>query len=155
MTRQTSKPANVNLPAWNSDAFSSRLKDALGSRTPYFIEKQTGIAQSLVRKYLRGDSIPGTDKLVALAAVTGVSVAWLATGQEEKAPKEEDGSGVNFDALEQVVTKTRRMLSDKNVNLSPEAEGRVVRLIYEFYTKQGQPMDEASLDNVIELAAFR
>lgn len=152
MTRQTSKPRYVKASAWNSDAFSQRLKRAMGSRSAYSLEQETGIAQSLVRKYLSGQSIPGTDKLVALAAATGVSVQWLATGEERQG----DGSeSVDLDTLEEVIAKTRAKFKERGISLSPPAEAKVIRLIYEFYTRQGEPMDEASLDNVIELAAFR
>ena len=53
------------------------------------------------------------------------------------------------------VAKTRAKFKERGISLSPQAEAKVIRLIYEFYARQGEPMDEASLDNVIELAAFR
>lgn len=69
------------------------------------------------------------------------------------------GSGktfaVDFDALEEVIAKTRAMFKAKGISLRPEAEAKVIRLIYEYYVRHGDTMDEATLDNVIELAAFR
>ena len=89
MTRQSSKESGVNVEAWNIDAFSERFREAMKGRTPYSIQKQTGIAQSLIGKYMTGSSTPGTDKLVVLANVLGVSVTWLATGEGPKPYKEE------------------------------------------------------------------
>ncbi|MCS4503857.1 helix-turn-helix domain-containing protein [Arhodomonas aquaeolei] len=158
MTRQTSKPASVRVSTWNSDAFSDRLKQAMGKRTAYSIEQETGIAQSLVRKYLSGASTPGTDKLVALAAATGVSVEWLATGREPVRAVGQaaaTSSEVDLERLEEVIAKTRAKFKERNINLTPQAEARVICLIYDFYVRQGAPMDAASLENVIELAAFR
>ncbi|WP_165789494.1 helix-turn-helix domain-containing protein [Billgrantia endophytica] len=72
--------AKTGVEEWSIDAFSGRLRRAMVDRTPYSIQKQTGIAQSLVSKYLKGQSTPGVDKLVLLANTLGVSVAWLAAG---------------------------------------------------------------------------
>lgn len=68
---------------------------------------------------------------------------------------EADAIHLKLDALEEVITKTRSMLQKRNISLNPEAEARIIRLIYEFYLRQGEPMDEAMLNNIIELAAFR
>lgn len=51
--------------------------------------------------------------------------------------------------------KVLQLLDERRPDLSPKARARIVRLVYEFYLRQGEPMDEASLNNVIELAAFR
>jgi phage repressor protein C with HTH and peptisase S24 domain len=81
MTRQISEGGGVGFPVWESDAFAKRLREAAGDRKPYSLERLTGIAESLIRKYMNGQSTPGADKLVLLAAATGVSIEWLATGQ--------------------------------------------------------------------------
>lgn len=159
MTRQPSAGAEVNVPAWNIDAFSERLRQALNGKTPYSLERETGIAQSLIRKYLSGQSVPGTDKLVALAIAAGVSVTWLATGEGEATAEalshQELGREVDLSSLEEVTTKVLQLLDERRPDLSSKARARIVRLVYEFYLRQGEPMDEASLNNVIELAAFR
>jgi transcriptional regulator with XRE-family HTH domain len=159
MTRQPSAGAEVNVPAWNIDAFSERLRQALNGKTPYSLERETGIAQSLIRKYLSGQSVPGTDKLVALAIAAGVSVTWLATGEGEATAvalsHQELGREVDLSSLEEVTRKVLQLLDERRPDLSSKARARIVRLVYEFYLRQGEPMDEASLNNVIELAAFR
>lgn len=55
-------------------------------KSAYSMEQQTGIAQSLIRKYLRGASSPGADKLVMLARALDVSVGWLAMGEPPMRP---------------------------------------------------------------------
>lgn len=91
VTRQSSEPHDVNVEAWNIDAFSARLREAMNGRTPYSIQKETGIAQSLIGKYMKGLSTPGIDKLVLLANTLGVSVAWLASGEGSSNSKPEAG----------------------------------------------------------------
>jgi transcriptional regulator with XRE-family HTH domain len=159
MTRQPSTASEVNVPGWNIDAFSERLRQALNGKTPYSLERETGIAQSLIRKYLSGKSVPGTDKLVALSVAANVSVTWLATGEREAnadtVSHQELLREVDLSSLEEVTMKVLQLLDERRPDLSPKACARIVRLVYEFYLRQGEPMDEASLNNVIELAAFR
>lgn len=160
MTRHSSQAASVNVEHWNIDAFSARLKEAMRDKTAYSLEKETGIAQSLIRKYLSAKSAPGADKLVVLSRALGVSASWLligeAGGDEAPArPVPATAPAMDLDALEDVITKVRTMVRNKRPDLSPRAEARIIRLVYEFLVKQGETMDEAALDNVIELAAFR
>ena len=61
----------------------------------------------------------------------------------------------DLDSLEDVATKVIDLLEKHRPDISARAKARIVRLVYEFYLRQGEPMDEASLNNVIELAAFR
>jgi phage repressor protein C with HTH and peptisase S24 domain len=65
----------------NSDAFKERLKVAMAGESGYSFAKKCGIAESLIRKYLAGESLPGLDKLITIAAASDVSVEWLATGE--------------------------------------------------------------------------
>lgn len=124
------------------------------------LAKKAGISQSGIRRYFNGGE-PSRPHLVAIAGAADVSLAWLAAGEGpreggEAAPTSGLGRpDVDLDALEEVVTRVRTMLRQKQPDLSPKAEARIIRLVYEFLLKQGKTMDEATLDNVIELAAFR
>lgn len=42
--------------------------------------RDSGLSETVMRKYLSGDSTPNVDRLVAIAAAAKVSVEWLATG---------------------------------------------------------------------------
>lgn len=152
MTRQTSDDHDVKVPLWNIDAFSDRLHQAMDNTTAYGIQKDTGIAESLVRKYLAAKSIPGLDKAVAIAKSLGVSLNWLATGEEEPRLGQPQ---IDYDQLEEVTTRVLALFQDRKVKVSPKAQARIIRLVYEYVQRQGKDMDQASLDNVIELAAFR
>ncbi|EPC02436.1 hypothetical protein L861_08670 [Litchfieldella anticariensis FP35 = DSM 16096] len=81
MAHQSEKSVGGELHAWDIAAFSRRLRQAMGGQSAYSLERKTGIAQSLIRKYLSGSSSPGADKLVALASALQVPVGWLATGE--------------------------------------------------------------------------
>lgn len=67
-----------------SDRFKDRLFAAMEGGSSYSLAKKSGMAESLIRKYLAGDSLPGMDKLVLLADLLGVKLEWLATGKGPK-----------------------------------------------------------------------
>lgn len=131
--------------------FKDRLAKAIGERSVLSFAKECGMSDSLVRKYLAG-TLPGLDKVVVMAKVAGVSVQWLATGKEVPPLGQPQ---IDYDKLEEVMTKTLRLFLDRGVKIKPEAQARIIRLLYEYVQRQGKDMDEASLNNVIELAAYR
>jgi phage repressor protein C with HTH and peptisase S24 domain len=45
------------------------------------LARATGVSPSAFRKWLKGEAEPSRERLVALARVTGVGVAWLADGE--------------------------------------------------------------------------
>lgn len=69
----------------NFDGFAVRLKEAIGATTPYAFAKKCGISESLVRKYLSGDSLPSIERAWVMARAAGVSLDWLADGSAPSA----------------------------------------------------------------------
>lgn len=131
--------------------FKARLAEAIGSRSVLSFAKECGMSDSLVRKYLAG-TLPGLDKVVVMAHVAGVSVQWLATGKEVPPLGQPQ---IDYDKLEEVMTKTLLLFQKRGVKIKPEAQARIIRLLYEYLQRQGEEMDEATLNNVIQLAAYR
>ncbi|WP_304524939.1 helix-turn-helix domain-containing protein [Halomonas sp. I5-271120] len=120
--------------------FSKRLKQAIGNRSIHSIAKSCGMSDSLIRKYLTG-SLPGLDKALILAVETGVSLEWLATGQElpEKQPKSVSVKpSLDVERMEAVIAKTRRNFLDRGISLSPEEEAKIIRLIYELNSEDAE-----------------
>lgn len=69
-------------PRADRAAFSERLK-LIVTHWPSAdkLARAAGVSTSAFRKWLRGDAEPSRGRLVALAEVSGVSVAWLAKGE--------------------------------------------------------------------------
>ncbi|WP_049759711.1 helix-turn-helix domain-containing protein [Pelobacter propionicus] len=65
------------------DGFSDRLKLAIGNQSTNSFSKKCELTESLLRKYLSGSSLPGLDKLIAIADAADVEIKWLATGEGE------------------------------------------------------------------------
>ncbi|WP_082090920.1 helix-turn-helix domain-containing protein [Halomonas sp. HG01] len=160
MTRQTSSSDQVNVQAGKVDAFCDRLKVAIDrAGGPTSMAYKADVSTSVINKWKNGKSEPQVTSLVKMARVAGVSVGWLATGEGDpeggEPPAELGRPDADLDALEEIALKVLALIDKRRPDLSPKARARIVRLVYEFYIRQEQPMDEASLDNVIELAAFR
>jgi len=149
-----------------AEGIGTRIKaaaDKIGSRKK--AAGAAGVSDDMLYKYIRETSTPSFAAMAGLCRESGYSLDWMATGEgaaragevsaSPAAPSSLGRPDIDLDALEEVVSKIRRMFRERNINLKPEAEARIVRLVYEYYLRQGEAMDEASLDNVIELAAFR
>jgi len=67
--------------------FAKRLKDVIGNESVHSFAKRTGISDTVMRKYLSGEAVPGLDKAVNIAQTTNVSLEWLATGSGERSPR--------------------------------------------------------------------
>ncbi|WBM40129.1 hypothetical protein M2J83_10040 [Alcaligenes faecalis] len=113
------------------------------------------MSTSVLRSWRSGNSDPSRSSLVKMAQASNLSVSWLASGEGNPSPSEPSSTLVDLDILEEIIAKTQQLFQGQDVNLKPEAEARIIRLVYEFYLRQGQQMDEASLNNLIELASFR
>lgn len=114
-----------------------------------------GMSTSVLRSWRSGNSDPSRSSLLKMAQAANLSVSWLASGEGNPSPSEPSSALVNLDTLEEIIVKTQQLFQDQNVNLKPEAEARIIRLVYEFHLRQGHQIDEASLANLIELASFK
>jgi phage repressor protein C with HTH and peptisase S24 domain len=61
--------------------FADRLRSALGSQPQTIVAKRADMSLSGFNQLLKGKSEPGAFKLARIAAVLGVSLEWLATGE--------------------------------------------------------------------------
>ncbi|HCA27793.1 MAG TPA: hypothetical protein DEP05_09205 [Betaproteobacteria bacterium] len=59
---------------------ADRIKQVIGEGSVSAFARKAGIYESLLRQYVAG-SMPGADKLVAIARAAHVNLEWLATGE--------------------------------------------------------------------------
>lgn len=90
----------IGIDPFNSQekgtGFGERLKEVIGNKSGRAFAKEVSISYSTLHNYLTNMSLPTLDNLIALAKHTGVSIEWLATGEE----KEQFSSDDNFIAIE-------------------------------------------------------
>ena len=75
--------ADTSLKTSEINALTSRIKEILGNDSVSSFARQSGIGESLIRKYLDGAQ-PGALNLAAMARAKGVSIDWLVTGTPPK-----------------------------------------------------------------------
>jgi transcriptional regulator with XRE-family HTH domain len=68
------------LPKVESSALAARLQAIIGKESVSSFARRCGLAESVLRTYLRDGRMPPLDKACAIAAAAGVTVDWLATG---------------------------------------------------------------------------
>ena len=73
----------------------AKLLEAHGI-TPYRIYKATGVPQSSMSEWKRGNSMPKIDKLQKIAEYFGVTVDYLLGKEEKPAPKDELNIGTPY-----------------------------------------------------------
>ncbi|WP_417345759.1 XRE family transcriptional regulator [Ferrimonas sp.] len=72
-------------PEEQKGRFPARLESLLEGQSLRSFSRKVGISDTTIAKYLSGDTDPTLGKLEMIADACGVSLAWLVTGQEEKA----------------------------------------------------------------------
>jgi transcriptional regulator with XRE-family HTH domain len=136
---------------WDNDAFRERLAIAKGQDSTNAFAQKSGISESVFRKYLAGVTVPGADKLVDIARVSGVSLVWLATGRgpvrEEESTSGEATEAVDLELLETVIEAVEEGLLQIGATLAPAKKAKLVATIYRIYQSGG----EAGKGTVLEL----
>lgn len=135
-----------------SDRINLAIARAGGAK---HLADKMGMSTSVLRSWRSGNSDPSRSSLVKMAQASNLSLSWLASGEGNPSPGEPSSTLLELDILEEIITKAQLLFQSKSVGLRPEAEARIIRLVYELYLRQGQKMDETSLNNLIELASFR
>lgn len=73
----------VGIKLMNSDTFKIRLELIKGGLSNRAFGEKCGLSEGALRNYLRGSTFPPLDTLEVMAKSSGVSLAWLATGEGE------------------------------------------------------------------------
>ncbi len=68
-------------PEFSAGALSARLQALIGKESVSSFARKCGLAESVLRTYLKDGRMPPLDKALAIAAAAGVRLDWLATGQ--------------------------------------------------------------------------
>ncbi|CAM4196592.1 helix-turn-helix domain-containing protein [Pluralibacter gergoviae] len=84
--------------------FGERLRSAMKGMSNSELSRRSGMSETSIRKYLKGDMYPGIDSAVVVAAACNVSPVWLICGLEQKGEFEADSPALtNHDPLLEVI----------------------------------------------------
>lgn len=109
------------------DSFASRILKLINGGSASAFAQKCGISEGSVRQYLAG-TIPRLDKALTLARAAGVSLEWLATGQE--APSAADVVPLDEDLLRRIIEHVLENRDMGEEELSPVAIAQATADIY-------------------------
>jgi len=123
--------------------FDKRLKELVGEGSVSAFAQKCGLTESLVRRYLSGDSLPVIDVLATFADVLRVNVEWLATGNGPMWRGAGPGGvlEVNLDLLTNVIEAVEESIAKKQVNVRAPKKAQLVAILYDLARKEGKGME--------------
>ncbi|HGG5246337.1 TPA: helix-turn-helix domain-containing protein [Salmonella enterica subsp. enterica serovar Paratyphi B] len=119
--------------------FGERLKVAMNGMSNAELARRSGMSETTIRKYLQGKIYPALDSLAIVADACGVSLTWLATGEQE--PK--TGDTIVRDCTEQKFDMDIEVLIHLLNRLKKEERD----LVFNFISREG-------VNNLVRLAAM-
>lgn len=141
-------------------SFPQRLRESMEGKTIRGLARECGLSESVLRSYLRGDTFPSLDRLVAIAIAAGVSETWLATGEGHKG---RDGAAVarephsNYGMLDKkligdIIEEVESCLQDVPARLSPAKKRELIMTVYDISSHDGN-IDPDTVRRLIKLAS--
>ncbi|WP_426577146.1 helix-turn-helix domain-containing protein [Xenorhabdus stockiae] len=96
--------------------FGERLKIAMNGMSNNSFAKQCGWSEKVIRNYLNGESYPSLDRLAVIANVSGCSIGWLATGENDNNADHEDISDQESHEVSTIGTRLKEVRSHRKLN---------------------------------------
>ena len=103
--------------------FSERLKKIIGEQSVRSFARASGVDDKSIRKYLAGTAEPTLKNLLKLSEASGVTVQWLATGEEPtNEPVEDKGIQKTIELLSKLPDVDRREILSRAESLYRSAQ---------------------------------
>ena len=114
--------------------FHNRLKQAVGTESQNAFARRAGIPQSTLSAIWRGGE-PTLSTLTRISVAAGVSLTWLALGEEAESKRQSPvATGKNpvldHDTLKVVIEEVERHLATQRKTLAPDKKAELVSLAY-------------------------
>lgn len=121
--------------------FGERLKVAMKGMSNAELARRSGMSETTIRKYLQGKIYPALDSLAIVADACGVSLTWLATGEQEQ--KQKAGDTIIRDDTKQKFDMDTEVVIHLLNRLKKEERD----LVFNFISREG-------VNNLVRLAAM-
>ncbi|EBP2487280.1 helix-turn-helix domain-containing protein [Salmonella enterica] len=123
--------------------FGERLKVAMKGMSNAELARRSGMSETTIRKYLQGKIYPALDSLAIVADACGVSLTWLATGEQEQEQEQKAGCTIIRDNTKQKFDMDIEVLIHLLNRLKKEERD----LVFNFISREG-------VNNLVRLAAM-
>lgn len=123
--------SSVSSSTPEDESLPKRLMSLIGERSVRSFALASGVSQTVIRKYLSGESEPTRPALVSMARTGGVGVGWLAAGEgaPQETAQQSQSHAVRRDALKMAVQLAQEALDGRT--LAPADYAELVDLIYD------------------------
>ncbi|MBI5136868.1 MAG: helix-turn-helix transcriptional regulator [Nitrospirae bacterium] len=125
------------LPPEGIGHFAERLRFLIGERSVRSFERESGVSEGTLRKYLSGERTPTLDRLALLAAAGGVPPEWLATGRAVIGPagiQPGPELGTHADLLAAAMVAVERAVTATGRDPGYERQRQVGRAMHDLVT---------------------
>jgi transcriptional regulator with XRE-family HTH domain len=133
------------------DKFKERLRIAMKDESVNAFADRSGVAETVLRKYLIGPTLPGLVNLVAIANTAKVNIAWLASGE---GPKSIHEKSINVDFLSLVLKIYEDYEKELGAVISHGEKALSISMIYDFWWKEGREFEDIIPGIRIEVEFF-
>lgn len=117
-------------------AFANRLKQAMrGKFTQETLAEEIGLSLSGIKKWFSGITDPSWSSVVLAAKACGVSLDWLATG-EQPAAGTNTAMPIDEEVLLAAIQAVEADLHDRGETMLPQDKSRLIYLLYRTRMKE-------------------
>lgn len=120
--------------------FKKRLNIAIKGESVNSFAKKCGVRESLLRKYLTSATIPGMDKIIAIARSANIMIEWLATGVGPK--RKQDGERFDFELLTLIIGGLDYNETSLEKKLSAVEKATIILYIFSLYSAEDLALDQ-------------
>ncbi|MCC8379539.1 helix-turn-helix domain-containing protein [Xenorhabdus sp. PB30.3] len=110
------KKTNQIISEEQINRFGERLKIAMNGMSNNAFAKQCCWSEKMIRNYLNGESYPSLDRLAVIANVSGCSIGWLATGENDNSIDHEDISDQKNHEVSTIGARLKEVRSHRKLN---------------------------------------
>ncbi len=135
--------------------FGKRLKVAaekVGGQDS--LSKEAGISTRALTNYIAGVNDVKRETLVKIAQVSGLSLQWLATGEEtdqhDKGQLKQSDEAITADVVEETIAALYAYLEGKGLQMPSSSVGRAAAILCEMAAAMGG-IDESKIERILKL----
>lgn len=131
--------------------FRKRLRECVtNAGSISALERAAGLPRGNISHYLDRGSEPSISAIIAIARGAGVSVQWLATGEND--PQKQGPPFVNGDVLQQILSGIDEGERRRGTRINSEGKARLAALFYDMWVRGELPRHDRIIQMVSKAA---
>jgi len=123
------------------------------------LQSRTNAAQAMkvsvdsLQRYIRGTTEPTFGAIARLAAATGTSLEWLASGRGARFAEGKPVGAFDPALMQEVIEIVEQLLAEHRRVLPPTKKAELLVTLYEMFKESATPVHRATVLRLVNLAA--